>query len=157
MTGTTSTETDLWAVHTIGMDDLHPAASRMLAVRNATWLNLSNVRLIPNLAEPHWPLLYNVPVRWEGSTDDHAEALAREEELEPRWSDTAADVIADLAAELAGVPPLSREATKAALQEVIGHVDYDVAKSLDPDTSESGEDGWPEQVDRFVKTYEQAS
>jgi hypothetical protein len=33
----------LWAVHVTGPDDLLPCASRRLAARNATWINLGGV------------------------------------------------------------------------------------------------------------------
>jgi hypothetical protein len=49
---------------------------------------------------------------------------------------------------------MNRELVKKALHRVIDMADYDLAKSLDPEINESGEDGWPELVDIFINTYE---
>lgn len=54
--------TDLWAVWVVGPDGMHPCASRRLAVRNATWLNLSLAKRIPELDNEFEPLVYNFPV-----------------------------------------------------------------------------------------------
>lgn len=93
---------DLWAVHATGMDDIHPCASRHLAVRNANWLNLA-LAATANLIryeDDTWPLVFSVPVVWEGSAQGHAQALAREDSLDPRWSDPDADVVWELAEEM---------------------------------------------------------
>jgi len=92
--------TELWAVHTIGPDDLHPCASRRLAVRNATWLNLSLANRIPDLDEAAEPLVYNIPVIWDGFPKAHALLLAEEERLDVRWSDVHTDPIGDLTGHL---------------------------------------------------------
>jgi hypothetical protein len=152
MTETTETKPEMWAVHVLGMDDLMPTASRMLAVRNATWLNLALTRSYDRYADPAWPMAYNVPVVWDGTPEGHAEALAAEEKRDARWSDPDAKVIDDLAADMF----LRREAVEAGLKEVIGELDYDLAKSLDPDTSEEGIDGWAAQVVLFSHAYRKA-
>lgn len=152
MTDTTATQTELWAVHALGMDDLMPTASRMLAVRNATWLNLSLTRSYDRYTDAAWPFVYNVPVMWDGTPEGHAEALAAEEKRDARWSDPDAKVIDDLAADMF----LRTDAVASALKETVGFIDYDTAKMLDPDTSESGEDGWPEHIARFEAAYRKA-
>jgi hypothetical protein len=91
-----TTSAELWAVLTTGMGDLHPCASRRLAVRNATWLNLSLVSSLDRDDE-HRLLVYNVPVVWDADPEGHASALAEEESADPRWSDPDVDVIQNLA------------------------------------------------------------
>jgi predicted component of type VI protein secretion system len=95
-----SDQPGLWVVHTLGPDDLHPAASRRLAARNATWMNLTMVPALASLEEPHYPLSYSVPERWDGTPEEHAAGLAAEERDDHRWSDLTADVLGDLAREL---------------------------------------------------------
>jgi hypothetical protein len=91
---------ELWAVHVLGMDDLLPCASRRLAIRNATWLNMGLVPSLHRYDDELWPFVYNVPVVYPGSAAEHAEFLAREEAGDSRWSDPKSDVIFSLALEL---------------------------------------------------------
>lgn len=51
-----------------------------------------------------------------------------------------------------GVVILDRAAVDAALRQVIGHLDYDLAKGLECD-EETGEDTYSVHVDRFVEEY----
>lgn len=87
----------LWAVHVLGMDDLLPCASRRLAIRNATWLNMGLVPSLHRYDDELWPFVYNVPVIYPGDAAEHAQVLAREEAGDARWSDPEADVIYALA------------------------------------------------------------
>ena len=50
---------------------------------------------------------------------------------------------------------LNREAVSTALRQVIGYLDYDLAKQLDHDEV-TGEDTWGEHVDRFITGYDKA-
>jgi hypothetical protein len=100
----------LWAVHTLGMDDLHPCASRVLAVRNATWMNLSLERALEDMGDESYPLIYNVPVLWDGNEAGHAEALAASVAEDSRWSGLSADVIGDLARGVYANPVAATEA-----------------------------------------------
>lgn len=96
---------ELWAVHTLGMDDLHACASRRLAVRNATWMNLGMSPTFHRYDDEHWPFAYNVPAIWDGSAAEHAQALADEDAQDKRWSDVNADVIEALAREICKANP----------------------------------------------------
>jgi hypothetical protein len=51
---------------------------------------------------------------------------------------------------------MNRDAVKKALQAVIAMADYDLAKSLDPEINETGDDGWPKLVDIFIDTFEES-
>lgn len=151
MTQTTSTDAELWSVHVLGMDDLMPTVSRMLAVRNATWLNLGLSRSYDRYAEPGWPMAYYVPVVWDGTPEGHAEALAAEEKRDRRWSDPAAKVIDDLAAAMF----LRLEAVRAGLEAVLSEQDYDLHKAIKAN-EETGEDDYPKVVDAFAHAYRRA-
>lgn len=50
---------------------------------------------------------------------------------------------------------LDHAAVDAALRQVIGHLDYDLAKGLECD-EETGEDTYSVHVDRFVEEYGKA-
>lgn len=95
---------DLWAVHVIGPDDVLPCASRRLAVRNATWSNLALASEIDRLDDDMQPLVYHVPIRWDGDPQEHSDVLARIAHEDPRWSDPAATVIADMAGYIQSTP-----------------------------------------------------
>jgi hypothetical protein len=51
---------------------------------------------------------------------------------------------------------LDRAAVDAALRQVIGHLDYDLAKGLECD-EETGEDTYSVHVDRFISEYERVA
>jgi hypothetical protein len=95
----------LWAVHIAGPDDLLACASRRLAARNATWINLGGVHLLPDLDVDSCPLAYAAPVPWTGDADGHAEALALQNVEDARWSDPHADVLTGLMRELVNAGP----------------------------------------------------
>lgn len=92
----------LWAVHVTGPDDVHACASRSLAARNATWMNLGLVRTLPLLDADYTVMAYAVPVPWPGTAAEHAEALAEQNTEDARWSDPDVDVLRDLMLELTG-------------------------------------------------------